>query len=249
MRHECCVALLVLLAAGVPQATVLAFDKGTEPEVARARLREPEDCGSIVSVSVKPPIILPSPLTPFSKDRTLASAYWDVYRILRADNSCSRFYGGSVAALTVFNSLAAQLKKSAIEDTDTGALMRGFTTTVMNSQTGLSYRLFEKATLNADGPFYQKRSHRTGRDIQRIGSQPPGTRQARALILLHEIGHLMPGPDGQWLLPNDGHDASRSQRNTTLVEAQCGAQLKALQHEPAWPAEFEQPALARRANK
>lgn len=249
MRHECCVALLVLLAAGAPQMVALTPDGSTEPEVARVRLREPEDCGSIVSVSVKLPAILPSPLTPLGKDETLASAYWDVYRILRADNSCSRFYGGSAAALTVFNSLAAQLKKGAAEDTNTGALMKGFTATVRNAQTGLSYRLFEKATLNAEGPFYQKKSYRTGRDIQRIGSQPPGTRQARALILLHELGHLMPGPDGQWLLPNDGDHASLSQRNTALVETQCREQLKALRHEPAWPADFEQPALARRANE
>ena len=249
MRHECGVALLVLLAAGVPQAAVFAFNKSTEPEVARTRLREPEDCGSIVSVNVKPPVILPSPLTPFSKDQTLASAYWDVYRILRADNSCSRFYGGSVAALMVFNSLAAQLKKSSIEDTATGALMKGFTMTVMNSQTGLTYRLFEKATLNADGPFYQHRSRRTNRPIQDIGRYPPATRQARALILLHELGHLMPGPDSQWLLPNDGSDAALSQRNTEFVETQCREQLKALRHEQEWPAGFEQPALAHRANE
>jgi len=243
------VALLVLLAAGSPRIVALASGGNTEPEVARARLREPEDCGSITFINVKPPVILPSPLMPLGKDEIFASAYWDVYKILRADNSCSRFYGGSVAALTVFNSLAGQLKKSTAEDTDTGALMKGTTMVVSNQTTGLTYRLFEKAMLNADGPFYQKRSRRTQRDIQSIGSHSPGTRQARALILLHELGHLMSGPGGGWLLPNDGADPLLSVRNTVLVERQCREQLKALKHEKAWPADFEQPALARNANK
>lgn len=245
MRRECCVTLLVLLAAGATQIVALAVDKDTEPKVERARPREPEDCGSIVAGAGKLPAILPAPLTSSVKDQTLASAYRDVYAMLRADNSCSRFYGGSVAALTVFNSLAAQLKKDTIEDTSTGARMKGTTATVMNHQTGLTFRVFEKAVLNADGPFYQRRSHRTGRDFQRIGSYSSGTRQARALILLHELGHLMRGPEGRWLLPNDGEDSWLSQKNTLVVELQCREQLKELRDEPAWPADFEQPVLAK----
>lgn len=245
MRRECCVTLLVLLAAGATQIAALAIDKDIEPEVERVRLREPEDCGSLVFSKVTLPATLPLPLTPGIKDQTLASAYWDVYRILRDDNSCSRFYGGSVASLTVFNSLAAQLKKDTIEETSTGARMKGPTTTVMNGQTGLTFRLFEKAVLNADGPFYQRWSHRTRREFLKIGSYSSGTRQARTLILLHELGHLMRGPGGQWLLPNDGENYLLSQKNTHLVELQCREQLKALRHENAWPADYEQPALAK----
>jgi hypothetical protein len=55
-----------------------------------------------------------------------------------------------------------------------------------------------------------------------------GTRPARALILLHELGHLIRGEDGKWLLPDDGNDDRQSRANTQRVQAVCRAQLATL---------------------
>jgi hypothetical protein len=61
-----------------------------------------------------------------------------------------------------------------------------------------------------------------------VGHFPPGSRQARVLILLHELGHLIQGEDGDWLLPDDGFNGTVSNANTLRVQQQCRAQLDAL---------------------
>jgi hypothetical protein len=61
-----------------------------------------------------------------------------------------------------------------------------------------------------------------------VGSFSPGSRRARALILLHELGHLIEGPDGKWLLPDDGFDGQQSNANSLRVEKTCRVQLEAL---------------------
>ncbi len=44
-------------------------------------------------------------------------------------------------------------------------------------------------------------------------------------MLLHELGHLIPGKDKNWLLPNDGGDAILSTRNSRTVENHCEEQI------------------------
>jgi hypothetical protein len=61
-----------------------------------------------------------------------------------------------------------------------------------------------------------------------VGSFAPGSRPARALILLHELGHLIQGDDGDWLIPDDGRDGWQSKANTLRVEQVCRAQLETL---------------------
>jgi hypothetical protein len=48
------------------------------------------------------------------------------------------------------------------------------------------------------------------------------------LIFLHELGHVVKGRDGKWLLPSDGHDMALSGRNSTAVEKVCGDEIKGL---------------------
>jgi hypothetical protein len=82
-------------------------------------------------------------------------------------------------------------------------------------------------TVNSIGPLHAvPLATQTRRRL--IGRFPSETRAARALILLHEIGHLVQGGDGRWLLPNDGHDAGQSGRNSNTVENYCREQLNAL---------------------
>lgn len=172
--------------------------------------------------SVAVPLPIPTPLKLESLPAALPSAYHDAFQILKDDNSCSRFFGGSVTAVEVLNRLAGQIKEKPLKDKMVAIEMSGDYALVRNDRTGASYRLFDKATLNSEGPFVKSSSHRT------FGSYPSHKDEAKALILLHEIGHLVRGEDGQWLLPNDGRDKDLSERNTQMVESHCVEQLSAL---------------------
>jgi hypothetical protein len=61
-----------------------------------------------------------------------------------------------------------------------------------------------------------------------VGNFAPGSRGARALILLHELGHLIQGEDGDWLLPDDGFNGTQSKANTLRVQQVCAKELQAL---------------------
>ena len=39
------------------------------------------------------------------------------------------------------------------------------------------------------------------RFVPGVGAFQPNTREARTLILLHELAHLIRGKDGRWLIP------------------------------------------------
>jgi hypothetical protein len=106
--------------------------------------------------------------------------------------------------------------------------MSGRVTNVTNSQTDQEYRLFEKVSLNVNGPFYRKKNSNWDPMLPRIGNFEPNTKEARALILLHELGHSIKGRDGNWLLPDDGDNAGTSRENSRKIEDICGEQIKGL---------------------
>jgi len=157
----------------------------------------------------------------------LNQAYLDALSILKEDNSCSAFYGGPLA-IEPLDRLKEQLVLTHLDDTVV-VRMTGETVKVTNLRYRLtSYRLFDKAELNLDGPFYRvspSHPHRI------IGGFRPNTRKARLTILLHELGHLIERPDKQWLLPNDGTDERLSDDNTARVIAVCGRQIRSLRLE------------------
>jgi hypothetical protein len=47
-------------------------------------------------------------------------------------------------------------------------------------------------------------------------------------MLLHELGHLLRGPDGRWLLPDDGGNEVQSATNTMTIMDKCSEQIKSL---------------------
>jgi hypothetical protein len=94
---------------------------------------------------------------------------------------------------------------------------------------GVSYRLFDRIMVNSNGSFYQRRADANNNFPTNVGKFPPGSRSARALILLHELGHLIEGGDGIWLIPDDGRDGSLSKANTLRVQKACRRELEALQ--------------------
>ena len=169
----------------------------------------------------------PQPVVFSNKDWELTQAYSDVFKILSDENTCSDFYGGSRKATTVLNSFVPLVESHRLLK-ELSFLMTGRPRIIHNPITGLSYRLFDRAMVNSDGSFYHRRLDSLRRFPADVGSFPPGTRQARALILLHELGHLMEREDGSWLLPDDGHDGAQSARNTLMVQHACRAQLEIL---------------------
>lgn len=168
----------------------------------------------------------PQPLPP--RGLADAASYADTFRVLSVESSCSRFYGGPRMALMVLNSLALQLRRRSLGPGPVGVKMSGDYTIYRDGAAGGTYRLFEEAFINANGPFLMRVAVPRAPRMQ-IGRFAAETRQAKVLLLLHEMGHLVLKPGGDsWLLPDDGGDARLSERNTQTVESQCLKQLIAL---------------------
>src|ERR1043166_1522142 len=153
----------------------------------------------------------------------LQKAYLDSYSILRETNSCSEFFGGP-SSITALNDFVQQLRPTHL-DKQVGIRMTGVTTIIRKVATGFSYRLFEKAELNLDGPFYLGNGSPGRGLVFNVGRYSPNTREARVAVLLHELGHLIRKNNGDWVLPNDGDDFHVSAQNTDRVIAACGKQI------------------------
>jgi hypothetical protein len=161
------------------------------------------------------------------KDWDITQAYADVFKILSTKNSCSNFYGGSRAAITVLNDLVEYVKPEPLVR-EVSFLMGGKLRFVRNTSAGVFYRLFDHAMVNTNGAFYQRRANPMRNVPADVGTYVPGSRHARALILLHELAHLIEGENGTWLIPDDGFDIAKSHANTLHIEEVCRAELKAL---------------------
>ena len=161
-----------------------------------------------------------------AKLNEVQKAYVDAYSILSQDNSCSEFFGGR-AAITVLNQLIQQLQTASL-DKEIGMRMRGRARMFVDADTGLSYRLFKAAEVNLNGAFYQGNGLPNRPRIPRVGNFEPNTREARATVLLHELGHLIEKPERGWLLPDDGDDPSLSSDNTGRILQVCRQQIREL---------------------
>lgn len=162
-----------------------------------------------------------------SKDWNLTHAYSDVFDILSNQNPCSSFYGGPLPATTVLNVFVAQVK-SRLLDQKISFQMGGKLRLIHDMSIGARYRLFDRTSVNVNGSFYQRRSDPMRKYPSDVGSFRAGSRPARALILLHELGHLIEGENGAWLLPDDGNDGPQSKANTLRVQQACRVQLEKL---------------------
>jgi hypothetical protein len=170
----------------------------------------------------------PRPLVVTKKDWDLTRAYADVFNILSNQNTCSRFYGGPRAATTVLNILVTRVQSQPLMR-EVSFQMAGSPRLVRDPASGALYRLFEKTMVNTNGSFYQRRADPMRKFPSDVGNFAPGSRTARALILLHELGHLIQGENGDWLIPDDGHNATQSKANTLRVQQVCRKELNALQ--------------------
>jgi hypothetical protein len=158
----------------------------------------------------------------------LDQAYQDAVRILSKNNSCSRFFGGPNAAGEVLSRLAVQFQLHLLRDSRTGIEMSGIFTYFDQTEQHTGYRLFAAATINTRGPFLKAKVFPSEPYVPPVGSFLPNTREARVLMLLHELAHLVKGQTGIWLIPDDGNAPALSKQNTALIESQCRAQILSL---------------------
>lgn len=178
---------------------------------------------TFVSAKATTPVV-PSPL--ITEDKILGAAYYDTLSILRTTNECSEFFGGSLNSIEIFNSLIAKVRKEYLSSS-VGIRMSGTTINVSNALTNSKYRLFDKVSINANGPFYRRKQVGQG-GVPGIGSFQPNSKEGRVLMFLHELGHVIKDQSGKWLLPDDGRDDLISRSNTRKIEDICGTQLRNL---------------------
>ena len=160
------------------------------------------------------------------RDWYIRQAYFDVFKILSTPNTCSNFYGGP-RATTVLNDFVARVRSDLLFR-EISFQMGGKLRLIRDDSNRVWYRLFDKITVNTNGSFYQRRAEPMRNVPSDVGDFLPGTRPARALILLHELGHLIQGENGAWLIPDDGYDVRQSRANTFRIQEVCRVQLDAL---------------------
>jgi hypothetical protein len=187
--------------------------------------QEPEKSGEELEV-IDASSNVPTRLPRVKGDAYFIQAYTDTFAILSQMNSCSSFYGGPRAATKVLNSLVMLVRREPLLQEITFQ-MSGSLTYFKDDNAGVYYRLFTKATLNSNGSFYQRREPMRKLPPD-VGGFAAGSRAARVLILLHELGHLILSKTGDWLLPDDGYDSFRSRTNTLRVLEACQKQLESL---------------------
>jgi len=169
----------------------------------------------------------PRPLVVTKKDWNITQAYIDVFKILSDQNTCSDFYRGPRTATTVLNGFVRRVKSQTLLR-DVSFEMVGSPRIIRDPATGASYRLFEQTMVNTNGSFYQRRGNPMSKFPSNVGNFAPGSRAARALILLHELGHLIQDENGEWLIPDDGFDGRQSKENTLRVQQMCRKELNKL---------------------
>ena len=155
----------------------------------------------------------------------LDKAYLDVFTILRDDNSCSRLYGGT-GAIEALNELMRLLRPTYL-DRHISVRMSGPTTLYRNAVTGFTFRMFERAEINMTGSFYRGNTPWDKR-VPLVGGFRPNSRETRAALLLHELGHLVRGQDKKWVLTDDGYDIELSAKNTEYVVGICRREIESV---------------------
>ncbi len=169
--------------------------------------------------------VLPPASALVLEDKVLESVYYNALAILSTNNRCSDFFGGSSASIEVFSRLMGQVRKDYWAPS-VAMRMHGNTVNAEDARTRARYRLFTKVSINANGAFYRRALFRSEQTVPGVGSFRPNTREVRLLILLHELGHMIRGLDGNWLLPDDGGNESLSRDNSRKIEKVCGDQIE-----------------------
>jgi hypothetical protein len=214
-QHKCLFVTVFLIPAGIVAANLTA-----NAQHKAANLMIENDNAAISAARVRP--------VAHKRAEPLNQAFQDTISILSKDNSCRRFYGDTKTTEEVLRRLASQFQTRLLRDSRTGIEMAGNFTYFEQTENHVGYRLFATATINARGPFLKAKVFRAEPYVPPVGSFRPNTREARVLMLLHELAHLVRGQDGNWLIPDDGNAPALSKQNTAFIESQCRAQILSL---------------------
>lgn len=211
-RYKCLLVTAILLVMGIVAArtTANAQDKAYNTAV--------ESNNGMTSAPRIKPVV----------HKSIKQAAEDAIGIISKNNSCKRFFGDTKTNETVLRRLAMQFEIRLLRDSRTGIEMSGKFTSSGPTEDHAGYRLFDAATINSQGPFLRAKVFRADSYVPPVGSFRPNTREARVLMLLHELAHLVTGEDGDWLIPDDGNDPALSEQNTTLIESKCKPQILSL---------------------
>lgn len=224
LRYGLLLSALSLLMPLMNATASTLLPEATERDEPRDGFKQELELSAVSDTALPAP--LPTPLALKKKDDAYRIAYMDAYYILSEKNACSDFFGGSEFAVEALNNLANQIKVRRFSNPHVGVEMGGNFVLFQSMLHEYSYRLFDKASINSNGPFYMGKDFPLASSISGVGRFKPNTREARTLMLLHELAHMVRKPDGQWLIPDDGNDPEESRANTAIVEEQCGQQIK-----------------------
>jgi hypothetical protein len=175
MSFEWCLKFAGVVAVG--GFLTIAEGRAQQPTIAEAGLTKSIQPGSVTNTASQPKLPEALFLPNVNQLTPLDEAYLDAFSILKEDNTCSAFYGGP-PAIQVLNQLKQQLKPTCLGGT-VAVRMTGKTTKVISFQYPLSYRLFDKAKLNLEGPFYRGNAFHSDRSL---GGFLPNTRETRVTI-------------------------------------------------------------------
>lgn len=214
-RHRVLLVTACLITTGIAAANLTANAQRRAEDLTGKRNN------AVISAARSTPIAH-KPASP------LEQAHQDALSILSKNNSCSRFFGNTNAAEEVLSRLVAQIQLRLLRDSRAGIQMSGNFTYFDQTEKRGGYRLFALATINTRGPFFKAKVFPSEPHVPRVGSFLPNTREARVLMLLHELAHLVKGKNGSWLIPDDGNAPALSSQNTALIESQCRPQIRSL---------------------
>jgi len=195
--------------------------------VAAHSMSNAQDSAVKVMVGLEDATIAAARVNPVA-NKLIKQAIQDTITIVSRNDSCGRFYGETKTAEEVLRRLDTRLQIRLLGDSRTGIEMSGHFTYFGPKEKQVGYRLFAATTINSRGPFLKAKVFAAEPQVPPVGGFRPNTREARVLILLHELAHLVRGEDGNWLIPDDGNDPALSRRNTAIVESQCRLEILSL---------------------
>ena len=156
----------------------------------------------------------------------LERAYLDALNLLGQPGECRAFFGRG--AERPLEDLVIELHEERMDNASIGIRMSGPFTLFGQADENLSYRLFARAALNSQGPFFRAKNFPAEPLVPNVGPFGPNTRAARVLMLMHELAHLIQGKNQEWLIPDDGGNPQLSRQNTSTIESRCRAQIRNL---------------------
>jgi len=176
----------------------------------------------------------------YSNQEKIARAVADARAILQRGGACATFfkdgYDSTDGMVNALDSLGEKLASQDLSsnENDVGIKQWGAETSVTYAPNGTQYRLFDNAVVNNNGPFFSAFYPGSSTVRPRIGSTSAyaaGSRQAQALMMLHELAHLIrKSGGGDYLIPGDGDDPDQSKTNTNTIDAACHDDINAVAH-------------------